>query len=117
MQVNSVNSNQSFGSVKISDSAMSILKKRIVKQSEIEKLGKLVEAQKKNNIFDVFVEARNANDIYGYVGDGATYCQNFEERFFARLFSSPVKFIENMCKDADKQLKRHNFVSQLDNLV
>ena len=103
MQVNSVNSNQSFGSIKISESAMKILKKRISSESEIKELEKLM-AKQKSNRFHVNVEARNASDIYGYVGDGATYSKTFEEGFFARLFSSPVSFIKkiwlrrNSCK-------------------
>ena len=116
MQVNSVNSNQSFGSIKISDGAMKILKQRIVNESEIKELEKLVASQKANK-FDVHVDARNMHDIYGYVADGATYSMTYEEGFFARLFSSPVKFIKKMCKDADKQLKRFNLTSKLDDIA
>ena len=117
MQVNSIQSNQSFGALTIKPEAMKVLKQRVTKEAEIKELRELIKAQE-GNIFNAIVEKQVYNGgLSGYVSDGSTYCNNFKEGFFEQLFSSPVKFVKKLCKDADKQMERYNLTSKLDNLA
>lgn len=116
MQVNSVNSNQSFGAIKISDGAKRVLKKRITTESEIGELAKLVEQQKDNRFHVSLDITQDPRYLVGFVDDGSTYSKTFHEGFFAELFSSPIKLIRTMCKDADKQQYKFNMLSQIDKM-
>ena len=103
MQVNNINSNQSFGRVTVTPKAQESIMRRLSTNSrETALLKDLVNGQK-NNKFEVMVDSFDGSDLFGWVANGKDYYKFFNENLFARIFKSPVKFIKKLCKHADEQ--------------
>lgn len=96
---------QSFGmALKIDSRANLALLKRQNNEEIFWKLN-AIKLDQKNNDIDILLSAQKSrlNAVLGY--KGSVY-EKHTEGLFRSLFSSPVKFIQKMCKKADKLFER-----------
>ena len=115
MQINNQVSNQNFGmSLKITTGARNYLRNRRLTDKEVDKLGKLIDKFENKNVNVRFQMVDNV--FSGSVHVDSKYSKDFEESLFGRLFRSPMKFIEKVCKKADDADNMYNH-SKLDEML
>ena len=112
MQINNIQSNQSFGHLTFDERALNALRKRLKSASDVEKLQCLV-AESKNNPLETRIVAVDhyligeSNQFVGstkFFSHGKTheeYMREWEQNSFSRLIGSPIRFIKKVCKRAD----------------
>lgn len=103
MQVNfnPQQNNQNFGMpLKVTRAAKEHLRKRNMPNADIEKLGKLIDRFEKKAI-SVTIAERDS-DLVGHVWLDGKHSSDYREGFLSELFNSPIKFIEKVCKKAEK---------------
>ena len=115
MQVNlntQKNNRPNFGMAIHSNEVVNkVLKARIKKPSELEKLNRIVNQQAKNDKIDINLmimpdgKTLSAN-VYSIDKEDSlsfAFFKNYSENAFTKLFQGPVGFIEKVAKIADKQ--------------
>ena len=115
MQVNSINSNQSFGAIKFSPEAKAYVSKgaRAIREKDFPLLKKLMQYQM-NNPFNVELDVHYTNTLCGFVADGSTFAS---EPYFDGLFRSPMKLIKKLCKIADEQLAKSKVKETIEDII
>ena len=125
MQINQTQSSQSFGHISFDERALTLLKKRLKGPADAEKLQRIVEASKKNPLEtrvtavdhflsgepDQFVGSTKYT-MHGKTRD--TYMWEWDQNFFECLINSPLRFIRNVSKKADKIAKQVEKADKLD---
>ena len=125
MQINNIQSNQSFGHLSFDERALNLLRKRVRSASDVEKLQRLVEASKKNPLETriVAVDHFLSGEPNQFVGstkftlhgkEREKYMWEWEQNFFACLINSPLRFIKKVSKQADSILKQVEKADKID---
>ena len=115
MQVNSINSNQSFGAIKFSPEAKAYVSKgaRAIRGKDITTLKKLIENQKSNK-FDIQLDVLQPDKLYGIVGDGSTFAS---DPCFVGIFRGPMTLIKKLCKIADEQFAKSKVRESVQDII
>lgn len=101
MQINSINSNQSFGmALKISNRAEGVLAARIKSNADINSLNSLIVSQR-NNRFTIEI-GEEEGKLHAFILDGLKPKTYLTENFIEKNFKTPIAFIKRCCKAADK---------------
>lgn len=97
-------SNQNFGMALKMDKEGKVahLLKQQLKQQDWNKLDKIIESQKNNPVTAELGVMRDGT-LCGAVYDYKNFCDHYQQGIFGNLFSSPIKFIEKLCKKADSR--------------
>lgn len=126
MQINSHQSNTSFGNLVFTDEAKILLKKRLLTKRQADKIEELIKNQSKNPLTTTITAADHYSNKgpdqfvayttytkYGKQHD--KYMWQWEQNFIARLLSTPVRFIKKACKVADslaKDVAKWNYIEK-----
>lgn len=112
MQVNfnPQQNNQGFGmAIHSNEFVDKILKKRIKKPSEAERLYDVLHLQDFNDKVDITLFANKNNTLSANIHSKENakiedfFCKSYSENIFNKLFQSPVDFIETLAHIADKK--------------
>lgn len=124
MQVNvnaKAQNKQNFGmAIHSNPNVNRVLKSRIKKVEDLERLNRIIEEQAKNDKIDITLlvmpdgKSLNAN-VYSVDEStfGKNYFAQYTENAFTKLFQGPVGFIEKVAKVANKQAKKLKEISEL----
>lgn len=105
MTSNRVNPN--FGHLRIENSAQKFLTKKMKKVSNWQKLDTLEFSQSRNPM-DVRVFADYGGfKLKGIITDNVNVYIEHEQSIFSAVFQNPIKFIKNLCKEADSLYKQY----------
>ncbi len=105
INMNTNQSNQSFGALHISDEATRQIARRAGKKAEKVKvaLQELFDDQRFNTSADVFIDAGlHQPGLRGRVVVPERAYESYKEGYWSTLFASPAKFIKKLCKRADR---------------
>ena len=123
MQVNvnaKAQNKQNFGmAIHSNPNVNRVLKSRIKKVEDLERLNRIIGEQAKNEKIDITLlvmpdgKSLNANvySVEKYNVDKYEFFKRYTENIFTKLFKGPVGFIEKLAKTADKQAGR---ISQIE---
>ena len=105
---------QNFGmAIHSNPNVNKVLKSRIKKAEDLERLNRIIEEQAKNDKVDITLlvmpdgKSLNAN-VYSTDNTnlGEKFFKQYTENAFTKLFQGPVGFIEGVAKKAQKQADR-----------
>ena len=105
VNMNTNQSNQSFGTLHISDEATRQIARRAGKNgTKVKKaLQELFNNQRFNTSADVFIDAGlHQPGLRGRVVVPERAYESCKEGYWSTLFASPVKFVKKLCKRADR---------------
>ena len=120
MQVNvnaKAQNKQNFGmAIHSNPNVNRVLKSRIKKVEDLERLNRIIGEQAKNEKIDITLlvmpDGKSLNayvySVKKYNTDKYEFFKNYTENIFTKLFKGPVGFIEKLAKIADKQAGRIN---------
>lgn len=105
MQVsfNNQQRNENFGmALKVTESAKEVLRNRKMSNTDIDKLGKLIDKFQKNPVSITIDTYNGSKELNGLVWLNGKHSKNYSEGYFSSIFKSPIKFIEKLCKKAEE---------------